>query len=254
MSTRNHMRWNEGLCMALRRFAYPRRLSDLIPRFGRPVPELSMISSLVVDTIYQENNHRITRWNDTLLNPALLQTYARAIQQNGSPLHSCFGFINGTVRPICRPDQNQRIVYNGHKRAHGLKYQSLALPNGMLANMYGPVGNFIIEVIHLFGWILKFHANRKPQYHLCLSYFRGQKAWFSHVGRFWSSWWTRATCVLNNKRTNASLWWLGLSSACSPPGILQRSRNYTTNGAIQQSHEFRSHVCRVAFRVHCKLF
>ena len=54
-----------------------------------------------------------------------------------------------TVRPICQPYQNQGIVYNGHKRAHGLKYQSVALPNGMIANMYGPVGNFIIEVINL---------------------------------------------------------------------------------------------------------
>ena len=59
----------EGLCIALRRFAYPCRLSDLIPRFGRPVPELRMISSLVVDTVYQEHNHRIPQWNDTLLNP-----------------------------------------------------------------------------------------------------------------------------------------------------------------------------------------
>ena len=141
----------EGLCIAFRRFAYSCRLIDLIPRFGRPVPELSMISSLVVDTIYQEHNHRITQWNDTLLNPALLETYARAIQQNVSPLHNCFGFIEGTVRPICRPDKKQRIVYNGHKRVNGLKYQSVALPNGMIANKYGPVGNFIIEVINLFG-------------------------------------------------------------------------------------------------------
>ena len=59
----------EGLCIAVRRFTYPCRLSDLIPRFGRPVPELSMIFSLVVDTIYQEHNHRIPQWNDTLLNP-----------------------------------------------------------------------------------------------------------------------------------------------------------------------------------------
>ena len=59
----------EGLCIALRRFAYPCRLRDLIPRFGHPVPELSMISSLVVDTIYQEHNHRITQWNDIFLNP-----------------------------------------------------------------------------------------------------------------------------------------------------------------------------------------
>ena len=101
-----------------------------------------MISSLVVDTIYQEHNHRIIQWNDTLLNPALLETYARAIQQNCSPLHNCFGFTDGTVRQICRPDQNQGIVYNGHKRVHGLKYQSVALPNGMMANMYGSVSKF----------------------------------------------------------------------------------------------------------------
>jgi hypothetical protein len=34
----------------------------------------------------------------------------------------------------------QRIVYNGHKRVHALKYQSLALPNGLIANLFGPVG------------------------------------------------------------------------------------------------------------------
>ena len=33
----------EGLCMLLRRMAYPCCYSDLIPRFGRPVPVLSMI-------------------------------------------------------------------------------------------------------------------------------------------------------------------------------------------------------------------
>ena len=105
----------EGFCITLRRFAYPCRYSDLIPRFGRPVPELSMISNLVMDTIYQEHHQRITQWNNTLLTPALLEMYARAIRQKGSPLPNCFGFIDGTVRPICRPEENQRIVYNGHK-------------------------------------------------------------------------------------------------------------------------------------------
>ena len=42
----------EGLCMLLRRTAYPCRYSDLIPRFGRPVPELSMITNCVVDYLY----------------------------------------------------------------------------------------------------------------------------------------------------------------------------------------------------------
>ena len=31
----------EALCLLLRRFAYPCRYSDLIPRFGRSVPEIS---------------------------------------------------------------------------------------------------------------------------------------------------------------------------------------------------------------------
>ena len=33
----------EGLCVLLRRLTYPCRCSDLIPRFGRPIPKLSMI-------------------------------------------------------------------------------------------------------------------------------------------------------------------------------------------------------------------
>ena len=33
----------EGLCMLLRRMAYPCRCSDLIPRFGKPVPELKYV-------------------------------------------------------------------------------------------------------------------------------------------------------------------------------------------------------------------
>ena len=140
----------EALCITLRRFAYQCRYSDLIPRFGRSVPELSMISNLVMNTIYEEHHHRLTQWNNTLLNSPLLESYARAIDLKGSPLSNCFGFIDGTVRPICRPEQNQRIVYNGHKRVHGLKYQSVVLPNGMIANMYGPVGNHGFNLICCF--------------------------------------------------------------------------------------------------------
>ena len=29
----------EGLCMPLKRLAYPCRYNDMIPRFGRPIPE-----------------------------------------------------------------------------------------------------------------------------------------------------------------------------------------------------------------------
>ena len=35
--------------------------------------------------------------------------------------------------------QTRRVVYNGHKRVHGLKFQSVALPNGLIGNLYEPV-------------------------------------------------------------------------------------------------------------------
>ena len=130
----------EGLCMLLRRFSYPCRYSDMISRFGRPVPELCMITNEVMDNIFNNHSHRISQWNHDILSPPLLQEYADVIHAKGAPLENCFGFIDGTVRPIARPDQHQRIVYNGHKRVHSLKFQSVALPNGLIGNMYGPVG------------------------------------------------------------------------------------------------------------------
>ena len=41
-------------------------------------------------------------------------------------------------------------MYNGHKRVHALKFQSIALPNGLIANMYGPVGEYICHSSILF--------------------------------------------------------------------------------------------------------
>ena len=69
-----------------------------------------------------------------------MEIYNNAITAKGSPLDNCFGFIDGTAGPISKPGQNQHVVYNGHKRVHGVKFQSVALPNGIIGNMYGPIG------------------------------------------------------------------------------------------------------------------
>ena len=128
--------------MLLRRLAYPCHYSDMIVRFGRPVPDLCMITNLVMDFIYDLHGHRITQWNPFILNSRLVEEYATAISDKGPALDNCFGFVDGTVRPISRPGEMQRIVYNGHKRVHALKFQSVATPNGLIANMFGPVGKF----------------------------------------------------------------------------------------------------------------
>lgn len=129
----------EGLCILLKRLAYPCRYFDLIHRFARPVPELCMLSNVVLDWFYDSHGHRLTAWNQDFLSPVFLERYCQAITRMGCPLANCFGFVDGTVRPIARPGKNQRIVYNGHKRVHSLKFQSVAIPNGLIANLYGPV-------------------------------------------------------------------------------------------------------------------
>ena len=73
--------------------------------------------------------------------------YANAVQINGAPLPNCFGFVDGTVRPISRPGKNQRMVYNGHRRVHSLKFPSLALTNGLIGHMYGPVGMLSLTML-----------------------------------------------------------------------------------------------------------
>ena len=45
-----------------------------------------------------------------LPSPADLQIYSDAVAAKGASLNDCFGFIDGTVRPICRPGEQQRIL------------------------------------------------------------------------------------------------------------------------------------------------
>ena len=89
-------------------------------------------------------------WNHALLSTENLQLYAESVARKGAALEDCFGFVDGTVGPICRPNKNQRIVYNGHKRVHSLKFQSVAIPNGMIASLYGPIGKIFRDDLKYF--------------------------------------------------------------------------------------------------------
>jgi nuclease HARBI1 len=54
-------------------------------------------------------------------------------------VHGVWGFIDGTLRKTCRPSFFQRLAYSGHKRCHGIKFQSVTTPDGLIALMYGPI-------------------------------------------------------------------------------------------------------------------
>lgn len=129
----------EALCILLKRLAYPCRYSDMIPRFGRSVPQLCMVFNQTLDYVDRHFGHLVQNLNQPWLAANFLTDFSNAIYAKGAALDNVWGFIDGTVRGISRPSVNQRLVYNGHKRKHALKYQSITTPNGMIANLFGPV-------------------------------------------------------------------------------------------------------------------
>ncbi|XP_028411590.1 protein ALP1-like isoform X2 [Dendronephthya gigantea] len=126
----------EAFLILLRRLTYPNRLSDLCFLFGRPEPELSMIVHQILNDIYERYHYLLEELDQNWIQ---VDVFARAIHDSGSPIKNCWGFIDGTLRPCCRPIRNQRILFSGHKRVHGLKFQSVVCPNGLISNLYGPI-------------------------------------------------------------------------------------------------------------------
>ena len=130
----------EGLLVVLRRLCYPNRLGDLCEEFGRSKGVLSLIFNVTLVWIYQQ-------WGGLMENPFQrpflsnwrLHEYRTAIHRRTGIDLKIVGFIDGTVRPICRPTVNQRDFYNGHKRTHALKYQSVTAPDGLILCLYGPI-------------------------------------------------------------------------------------------------------------------
>ena len=114
-----------------------------ICRYGSSIGETSsttlQITNRMMDYLFDEYSHLLADLNQPWLSRDRLRHFAATIHDKGAPLENCWGFIDGTVRPLCKPDENQRILYNGHKRVHGIKFQSVVAPNGLIASLFGPV-------------------------------------------------------------------------------------------------------------------
>ncbi|XP_074033773.1 uncharacterized protein [Leptinotarsa decemlineata] len=127
-----------GLCILLRRLAYPGRLKDLQLLFGLSPQSLSQIINHMQNLIANNFMHLLDDLrNLPWLNLQRMHMYADAIHGRGAAISNCWGFIDGTARPICRPSINQEEYYSGHKRFHCVKYQSVICPDGMITSLKG---------------------------------------------------------------------------------------------------------------------
>ena len=129
----------EALCVILKGLAFPCRYSDMMPRFGRPVPQLSMICNETIHWLGSRWGFKLSDLNQQWLTPQNLMCFSNSIYEKGAALNNVWGFVDCTWRGIASPVQNQRVTYNGHKLKHGLKYQSITTLNGIITNLFGPV-------------------------------------------------------------------------------------------------------------------
>jgi hypothetical protein len=138
---RNHCRApaTTALALVLYRLSWPHRLKDCIELFGHERAWLSIVFTDVVLSLF-ERFWKIF-WNTNCLTPECLTRYCAAVQANGEPSGLIWGFIDGTLKGICRPEKqtaNQRFLYSGYKKKHGLNFQSIVTPDGLISSMAGP--------------------------------------------------------------------------------------------------------------------
>ncbi|KAJ6642616.1 hypothetical protein Bhyg_07569, partial [Pseudolycoriella hygida] len=137
LKNRIKFKGTEGMCILLRRLAYPNRLVDLVKTFNRDKGSLSRIFIFMLTWIYNHYGKRLHSLQQNYISPSLLEELAYNAFNRGSPYPNIVGFIDGTYRRACRPSKNQREYYSGYKRQHVVKYQSVMLTNGLMGRLDG---------------------------------------------------------------------------------------------------------------------
>ena len=136
----NRIKWSGsyGLCVVLAWLSYPNQLHRLEDSLGRFREELSVIFNVTTKLFSDRWGVLLQRSDQPWLALIHLEEFAQAVHAQNGSLQNIWGFIDGTVWAISRPIIGQRLMFNGHKRVHSLKFQSVVSPNGLIANLHWP--------------------------------------------------------------------------------------------------------------------
>jgi hypothetical protein len=143
-----HVNGEEYLLLGLYRMSYPRRLSDVEEFFGIEYTLCSRIFRHFLEFMCQ-NWGRLLEDNLEYWKP-FFASCANSVHQKLEvdyhievPGCNVFAFIDNTLYTCCRPGGEdyllQEAFYTGWKKIHGLKFQTIDLPNGMTAHSFGPM-------------------------------------------------------------------------------------------------------------------
>jgi DDE superfamily endonuclease len=130
-----------GLAVVLARLASYGAWRQFVDFLGMKRSTLKAVFYETLKMMFPSACQRIQKPSRAFLTDERLSRYCDAIHAKGSPYRNVFGFIDGTVYEICRPCGDyvwQRSVYNGHKKTHGLKFQGISSPDGIIQFLHGP--------------------------------------------------------------------------------------------------------------------
>lgn len=136
LENRYHSPYETCFLVYLFKMSRPRRLRpDCEAKFGMRKSHLSVIVRSFGSALYQLSSQYLANpqiWHDRM------EYYGNLISKKCGLFDHIWGFIDGTIRRTCRPIKYQNLVWTKYKKCHGIKFQSIVVPDGFIACLWGP--------------------------------------------------------------------------------------------------------------------
>jgi hypothetical protein len=128
----------EALCMYLRALSGTFRLRDLVEESHTSRERLSRIINHVAGMVFFCARSALFGLDEVYIKDNI-EDWTVAVQKVAKDYETgIYAFIDGKLFFTTRLTWCKRVIFSGHKKRPGLKFQTVIAPNGLLINAYGP--------------------------------------------------------------------------------------------------------------------
>jgi hypothetical protein len=127
----------EALALLCTCLCSPKDLLTLSTKYDCSQSTIMQLTDTVATVIMSTWVHLLDFDINGIFSPDTMASYAATLHTHGAPMHTVIGFIDCTICQTCRPIMSQNLVYTGYKKLHGMKFQGVIVPNGMIARLAG---------------------------------------------------------------------------------------------------------------------
>ncbi|KIJ41768.1 hypothetical protein M422DRAFT_171917, partial [Sphaerobolus stellatus SS14] len=127
----------EALCMLCARFRHADDQYTLSTQYMCSQAALSEVTNKLSNWLDERWDH-LRDWDESfLMHFSKLREYMNMFKKFGVPSSSVCGCIDCTIKQTCKPTWFQELAYTGYKKYHGMKFQAITIPNGLIAHLVG---------------------------------------------------------------------------------------------------------------------